>query len=271
MAELKFKDSQHIAHACIISAQTAEESLREARKIAQAALCTGPEPAPCGNCRACRKVREGIHPDLIVIGRLADREGKLKREISVEQVRALRSDACVLPNEGKRKVYIIEDADCMNPNAQNAALKLLEEPPNGAMILLCVKNPGLLLSTVRSRCAEINLSSPPAQDDKEADSLSLSYLKTIASGNSCTLMQWCARNEGMDGKEAMDFAEHTIYVITDMLCGRRPDMGIDKLQLNRIIELMRLCVKYLKVNVGAKHIFGLLAVDSLPENKKEEK
>lgn len=270
MAELNFKDPEHLAHACIISAQTSEESLAEAKKIAQTALCIGPGPAPCGNCRACRKVRDGIHPDLITIGRLADKEGKLKREISVEQVRALRSDACVLPNEGKRKVYIIEDADCMNPNAQNAALKLLEEPPNGAMLLLCVKNPGLLLSTVRSRCAEINLSSTTEEQDKEADRLSLSYLKTISTGNSCTLMRWCAQNEGMDAKEAADFAEHTIYVITDMLCGRRPDMGIKKDQLKRLIELMKLCEKYLKVNVGAKHIFGLLAVDSLPENEKEE-
>ncbi len=271
MAELKFKDSEHLAHACIISAQTSEESLAEAKKIAQAALCTGPGAEPCGVCRACRKVREGIHPDLITIGRLADKEGKLKREISVEQVRALRSDACVLPNEGKRKVYIIEDADCMNPNAQNAALKLLEEPPNGAMILLCVKNPGLLLSTVRSRCAEINLSSESAQEDKEADKLSLAYLKAVSTGNACALMRWCAQNEGMDAKDTADFVEHTIYVITDMLCGRRPDMGLKKQRLTGLIELMKKCAKYLKVNVGAKHIFGLLAVDSLPESEKEEK
>ncbi len=271
MAGLDFKDSGHLAHACIISAQTSEESLAEAKKIAQAALCTSDGLAPCGKCRACRKVREGIHPDLITIGRLADREGKLKREISVEQVRALRSDACVLPNEGKRKVYIIEDADCMNPNAQNAALKLLEEPPNGAMLLLCVKNPGLLLSTVRSRCAEISLSSKPEETDKEADRLSLSYLKAVSTGNECNLMRWCAQNEGMDAKDAADFAEHTIYVITDMLCGRRPDMGINKYELKRLIELFKLCEKYLKVNVGAKHIFGLLAVDSLTGSRKEEK
>ena len=81
-------------------------------------------------------------------------EGK---PISVDQVRALRTDAYIRPNEGERKVYLLERAEQMNPSAQNAMLKLLEEGPSYAAFLLLAENSAALLQTVRSRCEELVL------------------------------------------------------------------------------------------------------------------
>ena len=79
-------------------------------------------------------------------------------------MRALRSDAYIRPNEGERKIYLLEQADRMNQSAQNAMLKLLEEGPAYAVFLLLAENGGGLLQTVRSRCEELALVPvPPAE------------------------------------------------------------------------------------------------------------
>ena len=95
-----------------------------------------------------------MHPDLVFIEREPD-----AKEIKVGQMRAVRSRAFVLPNEAERSVYVVRDADTMRLEAQNAMLKVFEEPPAHAMfILLCSSAEGLI-ATVRSRCVEISL--PP--------------------------------------------------------------------------------------------------------------
>ena len=81
-------------------------------------------------------------------------EGK---PISVDQVRSLRSDAHIRPNEAERKIYLLERADRMNQSAQNAMLKLLEEGPAYAAFLLLAENGGSLLPTIRSRCESMSL------------------------------------------------------------------------------------------------------------------
>ena len=144
-------DAKRLSHAYIISAPTREEGLCEARRLAAAAVCDDSLHAPCGKCRACRKADANIHPDIITVERLTDDKGKKKREIIVDQVRDMNSDACILPNEASRKVYIIDEADTMNLAAQNAALKLLEEPPADVLFLLTAPSAATVLQTVRSR------------------------------------------------------------------------------------------------------------------------
>ena len=149
MAESASIQSGRLPHACLVSAASREDALREAKRLAAAAVCSGRGPKPCGACRDCRKALSGVHPDIILVGRLTDDKGKQKAQITVDQIRALSADAVVLPNEAERKVYILDEAETMNAAAQNAALKLLEEPPAGAVFLLCTVNPMLLLPTRR--------------------------------------------------------------------------------------------------------------------------
>ena len=255
-------DERRMSHACILSAPTAEEGLRMARRLAQEALCERGGKQPCGRCAACRKVLGDIHPDLITVRRLTDDKGRLRREITVDQIRAVSDDAWVLPNEASRKVYIISEADRMNTPAQNAALKLLEEPPNGALFLLCVTNPALLLPTVRSRCAQQNSAAGEETADAESVKLAEGYLRAAASGDRAELIRWSFGQDSLDQRQMQALIEALSQTVTDMLCARRDSLGLSRRQLAEIAALAARCRDYLRVNTGAKHILGLLAADT---------
>ena len=140
-----------LSHAYLITGGSGDSRAELARRLTAAYLCGGDRP-PCGQCRDCRKAAAGTHPDVSLTAPAPDR-----REIAVDQIRALRADAYVRPNQGARKVYVIDPADAMNPAAQNALLKVLEEGPAYAAFLLVSDRPGKLLDTVRSRCELLSL------------------------------------------------------------------------------------------------------------------
>ncbi len=260
MREMTFKSASELSHAYILVSPAPEERLEAAKTIAAAAVCSAPGKVPCGNCRACRKVREGIHPDVIAVRRLVDDKGKQKREIGVDQIRTVVSDAVVLPNEAERKVYVIEDAECMNLPAQNAALKLLEEPPRGVILLLLAANAESLLETVRSRCTEIVCGSHAAEGDAEGQKLAAAFLKRCAERDEAELFRWCAANENLDNAAASAFVESAIGLLTDMLCRRKSSLGLSDRECYDLVTLLEHAGDMLRLNVGVKHVLGLLAV-----------
>ena len=154
-------EGRGLSHAYILSGPAGSGRHTLGRILAAAMVCAGRGGKPCGICAPCKKVFGDIHPDVAVIAGL---DGK---PINVDQIRALRTDAHIRPNEGERKVYLLEGADRMRAEAQNAMLKLLEEGPKYAAFLLIAENGGGLLQTVRSRCEELTLS-PVAVKECEA-------------------------------------------------------------------------------------------------------
>ncbi|MGI5962336.1 MAG: ATP-binding protein [Lawsonibacter sp.] len=148
-----------LAHAYLISGPKGSGRHTLARWLCAAMLCTSVDLShPCGQCSACKKVRAGIHPDVQVFA--GERPGKA---LGVDQIRQLRTDAFIRPNEGERKVYVLEGADEMNPSSQNAMLKLLEEGPSYAAFLLLAENEEAVLQTVRSRCETLILAPVPLE------------------------------------------------------------------------------------------------------------
>lgn len=139
-----------LAHAYIIEGKAGSGKHTVARQVAAALSCKNRNsenmPLPCGECEMCKKILGGKSPDVINIGRESG-----KAYITVDTVRQLRTDVMITPNDTDYKVYIIEDADTMNVQAQNAFLLTLEEPPKYAVFFLLCENSGLLLETVRSR------------------------------------------------------------------------------------------------------------------------
>ena len=109
------------------------------------------------------RVAAQAHPDLRVVERTAnERTGKLRTEIVVDDVRDLSSFLRLTPSDGGWRVAIVDAADEMNRNAANALLKVLEEPPDRAILLLVSHAPGRLLPTIRSRCRKLALKPLPA-------------------------------------------------------------------------------------------------------------
>ena len=141
-----------LSHAYILSGPAGSGKHTLAGILSAAMVCTGTGTKPCGSCPACRKAAAGIHPDIVTV---SPEEGKA---ITVDQVRQLRSDAWIRPNEATRKVYLLEQTQRLKSSAQNAMLKLLEEGPAYAAFLLLTDNSSALLPTVRSRCEELALS-----------------------------------------------------------------------------------------------------------------
>lgn len=130
-----------------------------ARILAEALLCRdrGCGTESCGRCPSCLKVRAQTHADLTWIGP----EG---RNLKVSEIRAAEQRLRLRPLEGSRKVLVLERAHTMTPEAQNALLKTLEEPPGDATLILTTSRPNVLLPTVRSRCQRV----PFAPMDTEA-------------------------------------------------------------------------------------------------------
>ena len=119
-------------------------------------------PLPCGICNTCRRIREGNFTDL---RRLSHADGRAT--IGVDEVRAFREDMFLSATESAHKIYIIEEFDTATPQAQNALLKTIEEPPAYAVILLLANNADRLLPTILSRCVRLNLKAVRDQDIRE--------------------------------------------------------------------------------------------------------
>lgn len=149
--------AQHLPHAIILGGPRGSGRHTLARLLAQAMVCDHPENAPCGQCRNCKRVAEGIHPDVPALESFVSSKDRDKKDIVVDTIRALRSDVFIRPNQARRKVYVIAPAETMNPNAQNALLKVLEDGPDYASFLLIAENPMSLLETIRSRCVRYDL------------------------------------------------------------------------------------------------------------------
>ena len=166
-------------HAYLFGGPAGTGKSRAARLLAQAANCEGgPEgpfgyrEEPCGSCRPCRKIAKDNHPDVLWLaeervmsraGRWEPRAGRTpSKDIVVDQVRDLVDHRLSMKRfEGRRRFVVIDPADAMNPQAQNALLKTLEEPPADTTLVLVASGPDALLPTIRSRCLRIGFGPIP--------------------------------------------------------------------------------------------------------------
>ncbi|HEB75989.1 MAG TPA: DNA polymerase III subunit delta' [Nitrospirae bacterium] len=105
----------------------------------------------CDRCSSCRKFSSLVHPDL----KLVEPEGGV---IRIDAVREIQEFLSFAPYEGRKKVVVMDDAECMNQAASNAFLKTLEEPPPDSLIILVTAAPERLLDTIRSRCFVVRFS-----------------------------------------------------------------------------------------------------------------
>ncbi|MGX8703616.1 MAG: DNA polymerase III subunit delta', partial [bacterium] len=127
-----------------------------AKTFAAALLCKEGGEQPCMRCLSCRRVLAGTQPDLVEL---------VREKPEIITVREIREQVVgtvgMRPYDSKYKVYIIDDAEKMNPQAQNALLKTIEEPPAYVVILMLANSPEALLPTILSRCARIDVRSVP--------------------------------------------------------------------------------------------------------------
>ena len=139
-----------VSHFYLIAGPAGSGKRTLAKMLAAGLLCEGSD-APCRSCPACRKVFSGTHPDFITV------DDPEKKTVPVDLIRQARADIYIQPNESEHKIYLFPRAQDMGIPGQNALLKVLEEPPKYGVFLLLTDNPEKILTTVRSRCTELNL------------------------------------------------------------------------------------------------------------------
>ncbi len=148
-----------LPHALLIAGERGIGKKTLAALISRALVCSGDEK-PCNRCDSCKKALGGFHPDIRILGSEAS-------SVGVREIRDLKRDALLRPNDADRKVYIIDNAGAMTHDAQDAFLKILEEPPLFTFFILLCYNYSDLLPTIVSRTAHITLT--PLSDAEISD------------------------------------------------------------------------------------------------------
>lgn len=182
------------SHAVLIDGGSEQARVRLAYDIAQAVVCTG-ENQPCGICAHCIKAAARTHPDILFYSG-GDQPGSFK----VDTIREIRQSAAVLPNEAVQKVYILHNAQGMAPAAQNALLKILEEPPRFVQFILTCPSHAQLLQTILSRVTVYSIFSDDLQEDsslvKASTELAEKILLAVCNRNEAQILRLTAAFEG---------------------------------------------------------------------------
>jgi len=145
-------DSGSFPHAALITGGSEKERNALALRTAAAFVCESDKNKPCLKCPQCIKAKDKSHPDIIIT-----QGSEKKHSINMETVKSLRRQAYILPNEADCEVFVILEASGMAEDAQNALLKILEEPPSYVRFILTAESKELFLDTILSRVTNFQL------------------------------------------------------------------------------------------------------------------
>jgi DNA polymerase III subunit delta' len=218
---------ERLAHALLFFGPKGVGKLAAAKLLAQVLMCTARksgEAIACDACPGCAKVKELLHADLQII---ATNEPRLK----VDEIRGATRSLQLRSMEGLAKIVIIDAADKMTIEAQNALLKTLEEPPGAALIILVSAKPTLLLPTVLSRCQRVPFKPIP----RESIARVLVETRDIASDKALVVASMAQGSLGvaleMD-PEALGAARDAIAEIDRIAVPGRRNAGYEALELS---------------------------------------
>ena len=258
-----FKQNR-ISHGYLICGPEGSGKHALANLMAAAAVCRS-AGRPCCTCSDCRKVLAGLHPDVITV------DDPEKKTVSVDLVRQARADMYVRPNEAERKVYIFPRAQDMRTEAQNALLKVLEEPPAYGMFLLLSDAPEKLLPTIRSRCVELKLQELP--DDaltEQASEHTARFARVYAAADQMELLATLTSMEKWKREEVADALNQWLAILVGALRCKAGIPSEDPLsrqistrrsgaQLHTGVDVLKKALTYAQSNVSVAAICAWLS------------
>ena len=250
-----------LSHALLLAGSG--QRLELARYAAAALECEAEGNRPCGVCRACRKVEENIHPDVITV------QDDQHKNIGVAVIREMRSDAYIRPNEGRRKVYLFPDCSLLTEQDQNVLLKIVEEGPAYAAFIFCTPTAHMLLPTIRSRCVEMHVTG----EEQEVSSRAAALCRVLTEGDDAVLQHLVSlENSRMKREELLETVDGAWYLTAEALLIKSGKPGGDEVAallsrsfsvpvlnaLNSVFDRYRGECRY-NVNVGA--VLGAMIPD----------
>ena len=148
-------ENNKLAHAYLFCGPRGTGKTSIAKLLAKTVNCTSDGEKPCGKCQNCLDIQESSHPDVVEMDAATNN--------GVDEIRELIEKVKYAPMQGKYKVYIIDEVHMITPNAFNALLKTLEEPPEYCIFVLCTTEPHKILPTIVSRCQRFDFNKIPNQ------------------------------------------------------------------------------------------------------------
>jgi DNA polymerase-3 subunit delta' len=201
--------SNRVPHAILLEGPTGSGKRVLARIIAAGLICSG-EDKPCGICQNCKKSLGSGHPDIEEV-----EGGQGPRTFPVDAVRRIRLNSYIAPNEAECKVYILINAHTMSEQAQNALLKILEEPPAHSVFILTAEARSMLLPTVLSRLSTFTLND--VENHFSAATLILpDFINKLCASNEFDFMNISAKLE-KDKELFLGFCRLLVLVFRDSL------------------------------------------------------
>lgn len=220
----KLLKANRFPHAVLIECADEEAGASAARFAAKMIVCENRESAPCGECAACKKAQAGSHPDIAEYT-----GGASPRSFKVDWVREAIRSAYILPNEADAKVFVFLRTQTMSESAQNAVLKILEEPPEYVRFILVCNSKTNMLETILSRCAVFSLGGDfePSQLSEETAKAVSDTVSAITCGDEYALVKQAGSFE-KDKELLREVISELINVFRDAAFikgGGRPSMS----------------------------------------------
>ena len=241
-------------HAVIIEDTNCEKAIENILFLAKLMLCDSKTKKPCEKCGNCVKMNSGSHTDVKIL-----KPEKAFSSIKIDEIRKIREDAHIVSLEGGQKFYIIESAELMTAEAQNAFIKILEEPPKNVVFVLICKSVSALLPTVRSRCQIYSGGGDleTARNDTKMNELAENIAKSAVSGDAENFMK-CIADTPNDRNYLKLLTEMILYKLIRESAGRKSPQNETTEMVDELHGLVKIFENNININLLKCRIMAAL-------------
>lgn len=265
-------EEDKVSHAYIFNGPEASGKMMLAEAFAMALQCEGEGKRPCLECRSCRQAADHNQPDIIYVSH------EKPNTIGVDDIRTqINNDIDIKPYSSRYKVYIVDEAQKMNQQAQNALLKTIEEPPAYAIILLLTTNADSFLQTILSRCITLNLKA--VKEDKIKEYLMKHYQIPDYQADICAAFSQGNVGKSIQLASSEEFGELKASVLQLMkrledidlyeMTGAVKQIAEYKLSVNDYFDLMMIWFRDVLYLKATNDVDGLIFKDEVYDIKKQ--
>ena len=265
-------EEDKVSHAYIFNGPEASGKMMLAEAFAMALQCEGEGKRACLECRSCRQAADHNQPDIIYVSH------ERPNSIGVDDIRTqINNDIDIKPYSSRYKVYIVDEAQKMNQQAQNALLKTIEEPPAYAIILLLTTNADSFLQTILSRCITLNLKA--VKEDKIKEYLMKHYQIPDYQADICAAFSQGNVGKAIQLASSEEFGELKASVLQLMkrledidlyeMTGAVKQIAEYKLSVNDYFDLMMIWFRDVLYLKATNDVDGLIFKDEVYDIKKQ--
>ena len=228
---------KNIPHALLFESDSKEFSISVAINISKILMCRSSQDVACKKCDSCKKVLNKSHPDIEII-----KPQNNQKTIGIQVIRLLKQNAYITPNESDYKIYIFPDASIITPQAQNAFLKILEEPPKSVIFIMVCPNRLKLLDTVVSRLTCYKICSNENHINDNILSETKKFIKHLLNKNELEIL----KISSSFSKNRVDFIKFLGYS-KDLIL---KDFVLNSIKTIKILDILGKCENLIEKNIN---------------------